>query len=94
MRSRVSSCANSLVGLGEERAFDAAASVLELHEGLAVAALAHADDLTPATIDGRFLAPAAALAFRTLAPQPVEVAEVDGRPARAVRRDTDPADGR
>src|SRR5690606_36800902 len=64
-----------LPGLGEERALDPAATVVEPHEGLRFAALAHRNHL-PGDDRRRFLAPAAALLLRPRLPEAVEVAEV------------------
>src|SRR5690606_4841901 len=66
-------------GLGEERALDAAAPVLELHESLRFAALAHAHDLA-GDDRGGFRTPAATFLLRAVVlagrPQRVELAQV------------------
>src|SRR5690606_10950003 len=62
-----------LPGLGEERALDPALAVVELDEGLRLAAPAHRHHLAGHDRRG-LLAPAAALLLRPRLPDPVEVA--------------------
>src|SRR3546814_18142000 len=74
------------IRFGEERALDAAAPVLQRHEGLRFAALAHAAHLA-GDDHGRFRPPAAAFLRRAVVlaggPQRVELAEVAAEIGRA-----------